>query len=107
MYRTPRTPAIYTFLLTLILMVTLQVGVQGQYQQISDQPSAAPRSRKELPKGGAIRGKVIGADTGAGLRKVTLMLRGTQSQTGDNRPQLKPMPMGDTGSKTSNPGNTS
>ncbi len=83
MYRTPRTPAIYTFLLTLILMVTLQVGVQGQDQQITDQPSPTAGAKKEVPQGGAIRGKVIGTDTGAGLRKVNLMLQGTQSQTGD------------------------
>ena len=64
-------------------MVSLQTGLEAQGQQATDQPSPAPGARKEVPKGGAIRGKVIGADTGDGLKKVTLVLRATQAQGGD------------------------
>ena len=63
--------------------MSLQADLQGQGQQTTDQPSPAPGARKEAPKGGAIRGKVIGADTGDGLKKVTLVLRRTQAQGGD------------------------
>ena len=53
-----------------------------QGQQITDQPSPTAGAKKEVPKGGVIRGKVIGTDTGAGLRKVTLMLRSHASANG-------------------------
>ena len=82
-HRILRRPAIYIFFATLILIVSLKADLQGQGQQTTDQPSPPQGARKEAPKGGTIRGKVIGTDTGAGLRKVTLMLMSTQSQTGD------------------------
>ena len=78
-----RRPAIYIFFATLVLIVSLHGNLQGQGQQTTDQPSPALGARKEAPKGGTIRGNVIGTDTGAGLRKVTLMLKSTQAQTGD------------------------
>ena len=88
-HRILRRPAIYIFFVALILIVSLQADLQGQDQQTTDQPSPALGARKEAPKGGAIRGKVIGADTGAGLKKVTLILRSTQSQVGD-KPDYHP-----------------
>ena len=68
-HRIPRRPAIYIFFTTLILIVSLQADLQGQDQQTTDQPSPALGARKEAPKGGTIRGKVIGADTGDGLKE--------------------------------------
>ena len=78
-----------TFILSMLLTAGFQTGISVQDQQPPEQLSATPASttvsdgRREAQKGGSIQGKVIGADTAAGLRKTTLMLRRVDSQTGD------------------------
>ena len=79
----------WRFILSFILLAGLNPILCAQDQALPPPPPASPTTgsssagRGEVEKGGLIQGKVIGADTAAGLRKTTLILRRLESQTED------------------------
>ena len=64
----------------LILICALPAIAQ---QQVAP-PNEATGSPNAADKPGAIRGRVVAADTGAGLRRARVMLRGSESRPGAN-----------------------
>ncbi len=64
----------------LILICALPAIAQ---QQVAP-PGEATGSPQAADKPGAIRGRVVAADTGAGLRRARVMLRGSESRPGTN-----------------------
>ncbi|MFN8007021.1 MAG: carboxypeptidase-like regulatory domain-containing protein [Terriglobia bacterium] len=66
-----------------LFFLNLPANFLAQNQPATDQSSLAPTAGKEVPKVGTIRGIVIGTDTDAGLKKVTLVLQNIQSQGGE------------------------
>ena len=64
----------------LILICALPAIAQ---QQVAP-PNEATGSPQAADKPGAIRGRVVAADTGAGLRRARVMLRGSESRPGAN-----------------------
>ncbi len=70
-------------LVSVFLVVTFALPSMAQ-QQVSP-PGESTGSPQAADKPGAIRGRVVAADTGAGLRRARVMLRGSES-----RPSMNP-----------------
>jgi Carboxypeptidase regulatory-like domain len=71
-----------SILASVVLFLVPALGLIAQ-QQISP-PGAQTGPPQAADKPGAIRGRVVAADTGAGLRRARVMLRGSESRPGMN-----------------------
>ncbi|MCI0624668.1 MAG: carboxypeptidase-like regulatory domain-containing protein [Acidobacteria bacterium] len=68
---------------TLVLALARPTAAQQQAPPASSgQQAGAPQAGADKP--GAIKGRVVAADTGSGLRRVRVMLQGSESRPGTN-----------------------
>ena len=72
----------YRFALAPIVLVSVLVLTAVGQQQVS--PGDQTGSAQAADKPGAIQGRVVAADTGTGLRRARVMLRGSESRPGSN-----------------------
>ena len=71
-----------SILVSVFLVVTFALPSMAQ-QQVSP-PGESTGSPQAADKPGTIKGRVVAADTGAGLRRAQVMLRGSESRPGMN-----------------------
>ena len=69
---------------SILAAVVLLLALPSMAQQQGSPPSEQTGSPQAADKPGAIKGRVVAADTGAGLRRARVMLRGSESRPGMN-----------------------
>jgi protocatechuate 3,4-dioxygenase beta subunit len=66
------------------VVLLLPLALPSMAQQQGSSPGGQTGSPQAADKPGAIKGRVVAADTGAGLRRARVMLRGSESRPGMN-----------------------
>ena len=69
---------------SILAAAVLLLALPSMAQQQGSPPSEQTGSPQAADKPGAIKGRVVAADTGAGLRRARVMLRGSESRPGMN-----------------------